>query len=153
MGFLSFSICFRYINKKITNITFLCFPLLRVSPYFSFSFIVFFSFHSFKHWRTVNIHVNMPCKLLSPPVLVDSTRFSLYAITEVSRKPKHALLTLDFKTYTFCARFSQDQILAPLTGMETVWFHVFVNFSSLFFWCAGQLFSIAEVHTFSCVVG
>jgi len=28
------------------------------------------------------------CKL-SPPVLVHSTRFSLYAKTEVSRKPKH----------------------------------------------------------------
>ena len=28
---------------------------------------------------------------------------------EVSRKPKHALLTLDFKTYTFRAWFSPDQ--------------------------------------------
>ena len=33
--------------------------------------------------------MNQPVKLLSPPILVDSTRFSLYAITEVSRKPKH----------------------------------------------------------------
>jgi len=35
--------------------------------------------------------VNQLVKLLSPPILVDSTRFSLYAITEVSRKPKHTL--------------------------------------------------------------
>ena len=40
---------------------------------------------------------------------MDSTRLSLYAITEVSRKPKHALLTIDFKTYTFRAWFSLDQ--------------------------------------------
>jgi len=28
---------------------------------------------------------------------------------EVSRRPKHALLTIGFKTYTFRARFSSDQ--------------------------------------------
>ena len=32
--------------------------------------------------------------------------FSLYAITEVSRKPKHTLLTLDFKTYICSAWLS-----------------------------------------------
>ena len=53
--------------------------------------------------------MNQSVKLLSPPVLVDSTRFNLYAMTKVSRKPKHThTLNLDFKTYTFCARFSPD---------------------------------------------
>ena len=31
-----------------------------------------------------------------------------YAITEVLRKPKHTLLTIDFKTYTFRAWFPPD---------------------------------------------
>jgi len=54
--------------------------------------------------------MNRPIKLLSLSVLVDSTRLA-------SMLPKHALLTRDFKTHTFRARFSPDQILAPLSGM------------------------------------
>jgi len=53
-----------------------------------FPFFVFFSLHSLKYGRTVNTHVNIPVKLLSPPVSVDSTRFSLYVIIEESRKLK-----------------------------------------------------------------
>jgi len=132
-------------------------PFIYVSHFFVFtvllfSFFVFFSFDSLKLWRTLNIHVNIPCKFLSPPVLMDSTRFSLYAITEVSRKPKHTHFNSWFQN-TFRAQFSADQILAPLPGMRTVWFHIFVNFSFLFFWCTGQILSIAEVHTCFCVVG
>ena len=78
------------------------------SPYFSFPFFVFFSFHSLKLWRIFNTHVNQPVKLLSPPVLVDSTRFSLYAIMEVSRKPKHTHFKYQFQNIHFCARFSPD---------------------------------------------
>ena len=80
--------------------TSLCFTVLL------FSFFVFFSFHSFKHWRTFNIHVNIPCKLPSPSVLMDSTRFSLYAITEVSRRPKHTHFNSWFQNIHFsCAVF------------------------------------------------
>ena len=68
-----------------------------------------YTFQSFKHRRTVNTHVNIPCKLLSPPVLVDSTRFSLYTITEVSRKLKHTHFTSWFQNNTFCAQFSPDE--------------------------------------------
>ena len=76
-----------------------------------FSFFLFFSFHSLKHWRTFNIHVNIPCKFLSPPVFVDSTRFSLYAITEVSRKPKHTHFNSWFQNIHFlCAIFSRSQM-------------------------------------------
>jgi len=53
--------------------------------------------------------------------------FSLYAITEVSRKPKQVLLTRDFKTYTFQARFSPIRardnyikLLADLTNVDEV---------------------------------
>ena len=76
-----------------------------------FSFFIFFSFHSFKHWRTYNIHVNIPCKLLSPPVLVDSTHFSHYAITEVPRKPKHTHFKSSFQNIHFlCAVFRRSCI-------------------------------------------
>ena len=53
--------------------------------------------------------MNQPVKLLSPPVLVDSTRFSLYTIIEVSRKPKHTYFKSWFQNIHFCARFSPDQ--------------------------------------------
>jgi len=132
MSFLSFSFCFRYISK-ITKIissmfsTSLCFTVLLLS------FFIFFSFHSFKYWTTINIHVNISCKLLSPPVLVDSTHFSLYAITEVSRKPNHTHFKYRFQNiYFLCAIFSQSNFGA-VAGDGTVWFHIFVKFSSLFF--------------------
>ena len=108
MSFLSFSLYFRNTIKNHKYIFFyvspsLCFTVLL------FSFFIFFSFHSFKHWRTFNIHVNIQCNLLSPPVLVDSTRFSLYGYNESIEEAKAHTLTLDFKTYTFRARFSPDQ--------------------------------------------
>ena len=74
-----------------------------------FSFFVFFSFDSLKHWRTFNTHVNQQVKLLLPPILENSTRFSLYDITEVSRKPKHTHFKSSLQKYTFYARFSSDQ--------------------------------------------
>ena len=49
--------------------------------------------------------MNIPCKLLSPPVLVDSTRFSLYAVTEVSRKPKHTHFKYRFQNTLFMRGF------------------------------------------------
>ena len=50
--------------------------------------------------------MNIPCKLLSPPVLVDSTHFNLYAITEVSRKSKHTHIKYQFQNIHFlCAVF------------------------------------------------
>ena len=107
-----------YQKSKIHS--FLCFLLLCFHCILHFSFFIFFSFHSLEHWRTFNIHVNIPCKLLSPSVHVNSTRFSLYAITKVSRKPKHTLLTRDFKTYTFHARFSPDHTLLDLFGERRV---------------------------------
>ena len=59
--------------------------------------------------------MNTLCKLLSPPVLMDLTRFSLYAITEVSTKPKYThTSTLDFKIYTFCVQFFLDQWVGRL---------------------------------------
>ena len=102
------------------------------SPYPSLS-ILCFLFFSLKYRRTVNTHVNRSVKLLSPPVLIDSTRFSLYAITEVSRKPKHTHFKYPFQNIHFLCAVFPDQILAPLPGMGTVWFHIFVNFSFLFF--------------------
>ena len=61
------------ITKTISSMfsTSLCFTVL-----FSFSLFVFFSFHSLKHRRTVNTHVNRPVKLLSLPVPVDLTRLA-----------------------------------------------------------------------------
>jgi len=53
--------------------------------------------------------MNRLIKLLSLLVYVDSTRLVTILLTEVSRKLKHALLTRDFKTYTFRAQFSPDQ--------------------------------------------
>ena len=88
--------------------------MFPTSSYFTvllFSFFVSFYFHYFKHWRTVNIHMNIPCKLLSPPVLVDSTRFSLYAVTEVSRKPKH--------THFLCAVFPRSGGEMELRGFDS----------------------------------
>ena len=41
-----------------------------------FSLFILCSFHSLKHRRTVNIHVNRPVKLLSLFVLIDSTRLA-----------------------------------------------------------------------------
>ena len=85
---LSFLLYFRNISKTI-NILSSMFP---TSSYFT----VLFSYHSLFSFLLIlsNIeepftHMNQPVKLQSPPVLVDSTHFSLYAITEVSRKPKH----------------------------------------------------------------
>jgi len=53
--------------------------------------------------------VNIPCKLLSPPVLVGSTRFSLYAITKVSRKPKHSHFNSWFQNIHFsCTVFPRS---------------------------------------------
>ena len=97
-----------------------------------FLFIIFFSFDSLKHWRILNIHANIMCKLLSPPVLMDSTRFNLYVITEVLRKPKHTHFKYRFQNIKFFCAVFPDQILAPLLMMGTVWFHLFVNFSFLF---------------------
>ena len=120
MSFLYFFHFILEISKITKNNSFM-FP---TSSYFTvplFSFFVFFSIHSLKYRKTVNTHVNVPCKLLSPPIPVDLTRFSLYDITKVSRKPKHThTLNIDFKTYTFRARFSPDQILTLLSRMGTV---------------------------------
>ena len=105
MGFLSFLLCFRHTNK-ITKIILLCFSLLYFHSTLLFPFFIFFSFHSFKHWRTFDTYVNQPVKLLSPLVLVDLTRFSLYAIMEVSRKPKHTHFKYRFQNKHFlCAVF------------------------------------------------
>jgi len=100
MSFLSFSLCFRYISK-ITKIISSMFPTSSCFTVLLLSFFIFFSFYSFKHWRTINIHVNIPCKLLSPPVLVDSTRFNLHAITEVLMKPKHTHFKYWFQNIHF----------------------------------------------------
>jgi len=105
------------------------FSLLYFHSTLLFLLFVFFSLDSLKQWRTVNTHVNQPVKLLSPPIPVDSP-YSHHVITEVSRKPKHALLTFDFRIHIFRTRFPSDQILA-LLGMRTMWFHIFINFSSL----------------------
>ena len=133
-----FSLSFHFvldIPRKPQISYLLCFSLLCVSPYFSFPFFILFSFHSFKYWKTFNTHVNQPVKLLSPPVIMDSTRFSLYAIIEVSRKPKHIHFNSWFQSIHFLFAISPDQILALLPGMVTVWFHIFVNFSSLLLVC------------------
>ena len=101
MSFFSFLVVLEiYQNSQKPFL--LCFPLLCISPYSS----LFISLFSFKYWRTFNTHVNQPCKLLSPPVLIDLTRFSLYAITEVSRKPKHTHFKYQFQNiYFLCAVF------------------------------------------------
>ena len=108
MSFLSFLLCFN--NTKITFQTtiFWCFYLCFHCTLL-FSFFVFFSFDSLKLWRTVNTHVNIPCKLLSPPILMDLTRFSLYAITKVSRKSKHTHFKSSFQNIHFlCTIFPRS---------------------------------------------
>ena len=97
------------------------------------------SFHFFKHWRTFNIHVNISCKLLSTPVLMDLTRFSLYAITEVLRKPKHAHFNSWFQNIHFSCAVSPDKIMALLPGWERFDFTFLLTFL-LYFWCVGQSF-------------
>jgi len=150
MSFLSFLLYFR---NNVKNHKYILFNVSIFVSTVHFSFHSLFSFlfilWNIKElltyaWHTVKSSIAFrPCGF---------DPFSLYAITKVSRKPKHTLLTRDFKTYTFRARFSVNQTLAPLPGMGTVWFHVFVYFL-LCFWCAGQIFSIVEVHTCFCVVG
>ena len=88
------------IQTKITNILSSMFPTSLCFTVLLFFIHCFFSFHSLKLWRTFNTQVNQPVKLLSPPVLVNSTRFSLYAITEVSRKPKHTHFKYSFQNMT-----------------------------------------------------
>ena len=108
MGFFLFYFILEIIQKsQIPSL--LCFPLLCFHHTILFSFLIFFSFHSLKYWRTVNIYVNIPCKILSPPVLVDSTRFSLYAKTKVSRKPKHTHFKYWFQNIYFsCTVFPRS---------------------------------------------
>jgi len=86
-----------------------------------FSFFIFLSLHSLKLWRIVNIHVNISCKLLSPPVLVDSTRFSLYAITEVSRKPKHTHFKYQFQNIHFLCAIFPRSVLRTRFSVHTLW--------------------------------
>ena len=124
------------IYQKSQIHSFLCshfFVFHRTSLFHS---LLSFSFHSFKHWRTFNTHVNQPVMLLSPPVLMDSTCFSLFTVRKYRGSQSTHTLNLDFKTYSFCARFSPDQILVLFLGMRTVWFHVLLTFL-LCFWCAG----------------
>jgi len=126
--YLFFLPCFKN-TKFITTLlcfSLLCFHLILLIHYF----LLFFD--SLKYWRTLNTHENQPVKpsITSWPCGFDP--FSHHAITEVSRKLKYALLTHDFKPHTFHAQFSPDQILESLSGMETVWFYIFFNFSSLF---------------------
>ena len=110
MSLLSFPLCFRNIKNQ-KNHSFLCFSLPCFHRTLLFSFFSFFSFHSLKLWRIFNKHVNQPVKLLSPPILVDSTRFSLYAITEVSRKPKHTHFKSSLQNIHFlCAIFPRSPI-------------------------------------------
>ena len=112
--------------KKSQIYSFLCFPLLcfhRTSL-----FILCFPFFSF--FKTLNNfltkYVNQPVKLLSPPVLVDSTYFSLYAITKVSRKPKHTHFKYRFQNIHFlCAVLSRSNFGAvagdgKLDALKTV---------------------------------
>ena len=54
-------------------------------------------------------------------------QYSLYAITEVSRKPKHHNTFTEFYKIHISFMLQIDQILVPLPGMETVWTHIFVN--------------------------
>ena len=99
-----FSLSFHFVLEilsKITNILSSMFPTSLCFTVLLFSFFVFFSFHSFKHWRTFNIHVNQLVKLLSPFILVDSTRFSLYALTEVSKKSNHTQFNSWFQNIHF----------------------------------------------------
>ena len=69
---LSFYVVLEILSKT-TNILSSLFPLLRVSLYYSLFTFYFVFFHSLKHRRTINTHVNRPVKLLSLPVPVDST--------------------------------------------------------------------------------
>jgi len=134
--FSFFSLLFRNITKT-TNIFFSMFPTSLCFTVLLFSFFIFFSFHSFKHWRTLNTHVNQPVKLLSPPILVDLTRFSLYVIMEVSRKPKHIHFKYWFQNIHFSYAVSPDQILALLPG-GWEWFNfTFLLTFLLCFWWAG----------------
>ena len=135
MGFLSFLLCFR---NNIKNHKYI---LFHVSHFFVFHRTSLF--HSLFSFLFILSNIEEPLtytwtycvKLLSPPVPMDSTHFSHYAITEVSRKPKHTHFN-SFNTYTFCVRFSHDQILAPLPGMGTFDF-TFLLIFLLCFWCAG----------------
>ena len=66
---------FRYISKN-PNIFFFIFLTSLFSLYPSLFILYFFSFDSLKHWRNFNTHVNIPVKLLSLSVPVDSTRLA-----------------------------------------------------------------------------
>ena len=132
--FFIFSLCFRDMPKT-TNTILLCFSLLCVSPYFSFHFFSFF-FSFFQTLKTVNIHMNMSCKLLSPPVLVHSTHFSLYAITEYRGSQSTHTLNTDFKTYTFVCGFSSIKFWRRCRGWERFDFTFLLTFLLCFF-CAG----------------
>ena len=111
MSFLSFLLYFRNISK-ITNTFFSMFLTSLFSPYFSFHSLFSFLFillnveetltHTREHSGKASI-ASCPCGF---------DPFSLYAITEVSRKPKHTLLTIDFKMTLFVHDFS------PIMGKQ-----------------------------------
>ena len=130
--FSFFPLCFRNTIKNHKYLLFyvptsLCFTIL-----FSSYFFVLFSFVSLKYWRNINTHVNIPVKFLSLPVPVDSTRLASCYNGSIE-EAKERTFNSWFQNIYFHARFSPDQILAPFSGIGTIWFHIFVNFSSLFF--------------------
>ena len=120
-----FSFFFTLFQKYSKNHKYI---LFYVSHFFVFHrtslFHSLFSF-PFILSNIVNIHVNIPCNLLSPLVLVDSTHFSLYAIRKYRESQRTHTLNIDFKTYTFRARFfpinanSYDSLDVYISSLES----------------------------------
>ena len=103
---LSFHFVFE-IYQKTTNTISSMFPTSSCFTILLFSFFLFFSFDSLKHGRNFNTHVNILVKLLSPPVPVNSTCLASMLRKYRGSQSTHTL-NIDFKTYTFCVRFSLD---------------------------------------------
>ena len=146
-----FSLCFRNIIK---NHKYLLFYVPTSS-----CFTILFSFYSLFSFLFILWNIEEPLiyirehtgKTSIASCLCRFEPFSLYAIKEVSKKPKHSLLTREFKTTLFVHGFSPIKFWRRCQGWERLDFTFLLTFL-LYFWCANQIFSITEVHTWFFVV-
>jgi len=88
---------------------------------FLFSFFVFFSSASLKHWRNFNTHMNIPVKLLSLLVPVDSTPLASICYNGIIKEAKARTFNYWFQNIHFsCAIFPRSLMHYPQC-MQYVW--------------------------------
>ena len=147
--FLFYFILELYQKSQIPSLQcfYLCFHCILL-----FLFFIFFSFHSLKLEELLTYTRKQTGKvsIVSCPCGFDP--FSLYAITDVSRKLKCTHFNFWFQNDTFCARFTTIKFWRRCRGWERFNFTSLLTFLLCFLVCRLN-FSIAEVHTCSSMVG